>query len=104
MFHGGTTFGFLNGANTSKEFPYYLADVTSYGKHQTVYLQKLGVFIDCTLHTTTVTASVIPTPTCHRCRRHCHFQGLGIVALSRLSITIQKSVDSHPVFILPVDL
>ncbi|PNF23705.1 hypothetical protein B7P43_G02480 [Cryptotermes secundus] len=30
MFHGGTNFGFHNGANIQDEFPHYLADVTSY--------------------------------------------------------------------------
>jgi len=32
MFHGGTSFGFLNGANVLPIFPHYLADVSSYGK------------------------------------------------------------------------
>ena len=39
MFHGGTNFGFMNGANhiqnyaQNKEmFPFYAPDVTSYGK------------------------------------------------------------------------
>jgi hypothetical protein len=31
MFHGGTNFGFLNGANVVNEFPNYLPDITSYG-------------------------------------------------------------------------
>lgn len=30
MFHGGTTFGFLNGGNVYKTFPYYLPDISSY--------------------------------------------------------------------------
>jgi len=45
MFHGGTNFGFHNGANVSEEYPRYSADVTSYGKHQTVLLVKYGVFL-----------------------------------------------------------
>ena len=32
MFHGGTNFGFMNGANAVEQFPRYLPDVTSYGK------------------------------------------------------------------------
>ena len=32
MFHGGTNFGFMNGANSQAGFPFYLPDVTSYGK------------------------------------------------------------------------
>ena len=40
MFHGGTNFGFMNGANHIEDyakgnklmFPYYAPDVTSYGK------------------------------------------------------------------------
>lgn len=32
MFHGGSTFGFLNGANRLPVFPFYVADVSSYGK------------------------------------------------------------------------
>ena len=32
MFHGGTNFGFMNGANNQYNFPYYLPDVTSYGQ------------------------------------------------------------------------
>ena len=31
MFHGGTNFGFMNGANALAEYPEYLPDVTSYG-------------------------------------------------------------------------
>lgn len=31
MFHGGTNFGFMAGANTLPEEPYYGGDVTSYG-------------------------------------------------------------------------
>ncbi|XP_034233462.1 beta-galactosidase-1-like protein 2 isoform X2 [Thrips palmi] len=30
MFHGGTSFGFLNGGNVYKEFPFYLPDISSY--------------------------------------------------------------------------
>ena len=30
MFHGGTNFGFLNGANAQTTYPFYLPDVTSY--------------------------------------------------------------------------
>ncbi|CAB3370135.1 Hypothetical predicted protein [Cloeon dipterum] len=30
MFHGGTTFGFLNGANSKGSFPFYEADTSSY--------------------------------------------------------------------------
>lgn len=32
VFHGGTNFGFMAGANAKNEAPYYDADVTSYGK------------------------------------------------------------------------
>lgn len=33
MFHGGTNFGFMNGANAENDFPgKYLPDITSYGK------------------------------------------------------------------------
>lgn len=32
MFHGGTNFGFMAGANSMVEPPYYAPDVTSYGK------------------------------------------------------------------------
>lgn len=32
MFHGGTTFGFMNGGNVYKTFPYFLPDISSYGK------------------------------------------------------------------------
>ena len=43
MFHGGTNFGFMNGANHIENyaknreamFPYYAPDVTSYGKQKT---------------------------------------------------------------------
>jgi beta-galactosidase len=31
MFIGGTSFGFMNGANQFAEFPFYAADVSSYG-------------------------------------------------------------------------
>jgi len=30
MFHGGTNFGFMNGANNQADYPYYQPDVTSY--------------------------------------------------------------------------
>ncbi|KAK3923547.1 Beta-galactosidase-1-like protein 3 [Frankliniella fusca] len=30
MFHGGTTFGFMNGGNVYKTFPYFLPDISSY--------------------------------------------------------------------------
>ncbi|XP_026273151.1 beta-galactosidase-1-like protein 2 isoform X2 [Frankliniella occidentalis] len=30
MFHGGTTFGFMNGGNVYKSFPYFLPDISSY--------------------------------------------------------------------------
>lgn len=32
MFIGGTSFGFMNGANQLPVFPFYAADVSSYGK------------------------------------------------------------------------
>lgn len=32
MFHGGTSFGFMNGANNVPVFPFYTADISSYGK------------------------------------------------------------------------
>ena len=32
MFHGGTNWGFMNGANVLDRLPYYAPDVTSYGK------------------------------------------------------------------------
>ena len=37
MFHGGTNFGYMNGANVIVEkniqiFPFYAPDITSYGK------------------------------------------------------------------------
>lgn len=32
MFHGGTNFGFMNGANVFDTWPYYAPDVTSYGE------------------------------------------------------------------------
>jgi hypothetical protein len=32
MFHGGTSFGFLAGANVIDFFPFYVGDVSSYGK------------------------------------------------------------------------
>jgi hypothetical protein len=38
MFHGGTNFGFHSGANVRDEFPHYAADVTSYGRHKTIYV------------------------------------------------------------------
>lgn len=31
MFHGGTTYGFLNGANALGSSPFYAADTSSYG-------------------------------------------------------------------------
>jgi hypothetical protein len=40
MFHGGTNFGFHNGANVRDQFPHYAADVTSYGKHRTTYMRS----------------------------------------------------------------
>jgi len=43
MFHGGTNFGFHNGANISEEYPHYSADVTSYGKQQ--YTCKIWGFL-----------------------------------------------------------
>jgi hypothetical protein len=42
MFHGGTNFGFYNGANVPDTFPHYSADVTSYGKPQTIYMLLLS--------------------------------------------------------------
>ena len=43
MFHGGTNFGFMNGANSQAGFPFYLPDVTSYGKlwSKNIYLCEL---------------------------------------------------------------
>ena len=32
MFHGGTNWGFMNGANVLPTLPYYAPDVASYGK------------------------------------------------------------------------
>ena len=32
MFHGGTNWGFMNGANVLDRLPFYAPDVTSYGK------------------------------------------------------------------------
>ena len=32
MFHGGTNWGFMNGANVIDVLPYYAPDVASYGK------------------------------------------------------------------------
>lgn len=34
MFHGGSSFGFLNGANVFDFFPNFMPDVSSYGKHE----------------------------------------------------------------------
>ena len=32
MFHGGTNWGFMNGANVMDTIPFYAPDVASYGK------------------------------------------------------------------------
>lgn len=37
MFHGGTNFNFLAGANVQDVEPYYAADITSYGYHYIIY-------------------------------------------------------------------
>ena len=49
MFHGGTNFGFMAGANIAEAngqevFPYYAADVTSYGNCKIVY--TVEVYLD----------------------------------------------------------
>jgi hypothetical protein len=33
MFHGGTNWGFMNGANVLDTLPFYAPDVASYGKN-----------------------------------------------------------------------
>lgn len=39
MFHGGTNFGFMNGANSRSDFPGgYLPDTTSYGNIFVLFL------------------------------------------------------------------
>ena len=38
MFIGGTSFGFMNGANQLPVFPFYAADISSYGAKSYVYL------------------------------------------------------------------
>jgi hypothetical protein len=38
MFHGGTSFGFMNGANNLPVFPSYAADVNTYGTENNFYL------------------------------------------------------------------
>jgi len=50
MFHGGTNFGFMNGANNwivnrTLEYPYYLPDITSYGRSIVVKKKMLLVFL-----------------------------------------------------------
>ena len=63
MFHGGTNFGFMNGANHIENyaknreamFPYYAPDVTSYGKQKTgiTFLKNVWNIchsFDCTAH------------------------------------------------------
>ena len=44
MFHGGTNFGFMNGANTLNEFPFYLPDTTSYGNCSEFTAVQQGYF------------------------------------------------------------
>ena len=44
MFHGGTNFGFMNGANIVEAkgvpiFPFYAPDVTSYGMNNYAFMQ-----------------------------------------------------------------
>ena len=34
MFHGGTNWGFMNGANVMDVTPFYAPDVSSYGKNK----------------------------------------------------------------------
>jgi hypothetical protein len=53
MFHGGTNFGFMNGANhivvnNTLSTPFYAADVTSYGLNLSYYnhLEILVQFIN----------------------------------------------------------
>lgn len=36
MFHGGTDFGFMNGANKLDNYPEYGYDISSYGKLQLI--------------------------------------------------------------------
>ena len=40
MFHGGTNFGFLNGANLANTFPSYMPIVTSYGEFMHLNIQN----------------------------------------------------------------
>ena len=41
MFHGGTNWGFMNGANVMDVTPFYAPDVSSYGKNKDV-IHKLS--------------------------------------------------------------
>ena len=39
MFHGGTNWGFMNGANVMDTIPFYAPDVSSYGmKNEIIFL------------------------------------------------------------------
>ena len=38
MFHGGTNWGFMNGANVMDVLPYYAPDVSSYGMNNLLLL------------------------------------------------------------------
>ena len=47
MFHGGTNWGFMNGANVLDVFPYYAPDVASYGKSRSIYRYiNLGLYTE----------------------------------------------------------
>ena len=47
MFHGGTNWGFMNGANVLDRIPFYAPDVTSYGKqlHNVVDIANVCITI-----------------------------------------------------------
>lgn len=44
MFHGGTNFGFMAGANRIPSRPFYAPDVTSYGTLKPNVIQYLQIF------------------------------------------------------------
>ena len=43
MFHGGTNWGFMNGANVMDTTPFYAPDVASYGKYPRHFVKGIEI-------------------------------------------------------------
>ena len=59
MFHGGTNWGFMNGANVLDRLPYYAPDVTSYGKQLHTMADITYISIICNFRRSAKSISLI---------------------------------------------